>query len=136
MKWYKYIWEHNDGDQDTQFQIMSQWLKKCEEMAEAERDTNLPFCSPLKQLIKLSCEKCPPMPGGKEHPYSKDKRISRRILTKVHSVYYTCLILWFTIFLQDFPLFNKPSIKILRSNCFFVSSFPYEGTLSPKSYIK
>lgn len=136
MKWCKYIWEHTDGDQDTLFQITAQWLKKCEEMAEAERDTDLPFCSPLKQLIKLSCEKCPPMPGEKEHPYSKDKRISRRILTKVHSVYYTCLILWLTIFLQDFPLFNKPSIKILRSNCFFASSFPYEGTLSRKRYNK
>lgn len=32
-----------------------------------------------------------------------------------------CLIRWPIMFLQDLPFFIKPSIKILKSNCFFIS---------------
>lgn len=56
---------------------------------------------------------------------SKDKG-TKRILKKGLAKFPSVLLqlphtLWPIMFLQNFPLFIRPSIKILRSNCFFES---------------
>ena len=78
-----------------------------------------------------------PTPGGKEHPYLQRPRqwtqkgpawIGLAKFPQFTTLPRTlCSITSF----QDSPLFN-----ILRFNCFFRPSFPYEGSHACKTYIK
>lgn len=97
--------------------------------SEGRKDSLTTSLFPQKQVISCSGERYPKeriiliskeggMPRGTglaEHPPPL------RLLHLAHT-------LLFYKFFQDFLLFFKPSIKTLRFNLFFWSSFPYEGS--------
>lgn len=58
-------------------------------------------------------------------------------LAKFLPVYYLQLFLFCPVtFFYDFPFFTEPSVKRFRFNCFFRSSFLYEGSSVIKTILK
>ena len=84
-----------------------------------------PLLMPLKQVIRSSW-------GGVPFPYLQERSIltpkSQRRLQHAGEVSSRSLRASVpTTLLPERPLFIKPGSKTLKSNCFFRSSFPYEG---------
>lgn len=83
---------------------------------------------PLKQVIKASCERFYPEEGStfiskeKGHREESDPTCLVTFPSLPHLAH-PCHITSF----HNFSLFIKPSIKILKFNCFFGSALPYGG---------
>ena len=85
----------------------------------------------LKQVKRPSCERCPTYtrrkwislsPRCPEQSEWTGLAVSLNLLHLAHILFYP------VTFFHCFPLFIKPSIKMLRFNCFLRSSFPYQGS--------
>lgn len=111
--------------------ILSRRSLSKQKKQEGQRDSHV---SPLKQIIKLSCERCPLSIHGKGTllpPRWRDPRKNLNeqalfstppppcLLYLAHSL---CLVISF----HSFPL--KSSTKTFRFSHFFESSFPWEGS--------
>lgn len=125
-----------DRVQDMLPQNMGPWhieYFKQEEFEKAQVQGRPPKpSSPLKQVIRPSCEGCLPVPRRQEHPCLWSKRDAEENLQELaaslslphltHTLF--CPI---TLF-HDILLFIKPGKKMFKFNHIFESSFPYEGS--------
>lgn len=123
-----------DGVQDRLPPNMALWhieYFKLKEFKTWQMDKG--FSNALKQVIKLSCEKCSLYTWRKEAHLSLKTEGYREEsewtgLATFLSVCDIYLTLYPIISFHSFLSFIKPSVKPLRFNYFFGSSFPSEGS--------
>ena len=83
-----------------------------------------PQLAPLKRVIRSSWRGSLPVPTGQEHPYPQDTEKTpkrrRSLLQVTHSLCPNDTS-------PQMSTLHQTGFKTLKSNCFFRSSFPYEG---------